>query len=894
MADAVDSPGVSQTNGAAVYPYEAPPDSIPKDDPYLSRSVHYGRYAPSDGDFKPRYDQWHEPEDESLSYWEDVVKTYCTAENSLGEPGSRAAYAAGSLIIRVDQETADDAAVERFSCVNANEEWSARNAEDTLKEMGIAVPVIYFYGTIDGKNVTVESRIPGVSLEVAWRYLAPEQIHSFKRQTHRLLRLLGAIECSYDGASYVCRELNSQPQPDVTEAEREILFRDKAGDEQLCFAHNNLTRSNIIVKGDRIVGVTGWRQSGFFGYRRASMVHEQFRTPEASFLGSQEDALGWADIYNKIFESSADEPIHVKTEASGDSFAVNGLKPGMAQLDGIDSPDDHPTTKKIANLKRESVSRASSSDRSSPVAATKAPKKPGPGATKKGTATKKPPATKKRKLNEADQAGVDGRRSNTPVLARNGKGPRSKKQGSASIAGSPAPEGKRRGTKDPAAENEDDEEGAEDDEEDDISDPDVVFCICRKPDNHTWMIACDGECEDWFHGKCVNIHPRDADLIEKYICPNCHEKGKGRTSWKPMCRLPECRKPARVRASPPSKYCSDDHGREFMLRKTQHLNLGPTLRKGRPASIVSSRFKGRGRDGHSTDGDPDDSHAEEISNDDEEGEMDLEGRALDELGSRGGTLTAAELKAVVSGVSSVEEFHKLGERLVSPPPEEGEEKEIGSETNNENKPEGETKASANGSKKLGLDIDAKGLTYSADEAAKIDKLRKWRDELLHRKQMLSARSAFIVLVRHRTKSILERLKQTDPKGGWKDICGFDARLAWSDDEFDEWRLSEPGNKALKEGTPESLAASYPDSSTDADGDVAMADTNKDDLASFARGVCLKKRCERHKQWVKVQQQDIQFEESTVRQDLTRCEQDAQAVVERAVLRIWAETDGAGA
>ena len=45
-----------------------------------------------------------------------------------------------------------------------------------------------------------------------------------------------------------------------------------------------------------------------------------------------------------------------------------------------------------------------------------------------------------------------------------------------------------------------------------------VFCICRKPDNHTWMIGCDGGCEDWFHGKCVNIKEEDAALIDKYIC----------------------------------------------------------------------------------------------------------------------------------------------------------------------------------------------------------------------------------------------------------------------------------------------------------------------------------------------------------------------------------------
>jgi len=54
------------------------------------------------------------------------------------------------------------------------------------------------------------------------------------------------------------------------------------------------------------------------------------------------------------------------------------------------------------------------------------------------------------------------------------------------------------------------------DEDDD--DGNEIFCICRRPDNHTWMIGCDGGCEDWFHGKCVNIDPRDAELIDKYIC----------------------------------------------------------------------------------------------------------------------------------------------------------------------------------------------------------------------------------------------------------------------------------------------------------------------------------------------------------------------------------------
>ncbi|KAG0637296.1 hypothetical protein HOY80DRAFT_889970 [Tuber brumale] len=72
-----------------------------------------------------------------------------------------------------------------------------------------------------------------------------------------------------------------------------------------------------------------------------------------------------------------------------------------------------------------------------------------------------------------------------------------------------------------------------------------LYCICREPDSGKWMIACDGECDDWYHG------------------PRCTHKGYGRTTWKRKCRLTTCRRPADVSKRPPSKYCSDAHGVEF-------------------------------------------------------------------------------------------------------------------------------------------------------------------------------------------------------------------------------------------------------------------------------------------------------------------------------------------
>lgn len=503
-------------------PYETDPSLIPKDDPYLARSAHYGRYGPRDDDFKPAYDGWYQSEPEAVSYWEEIVRKFCTDDNSLNVPGSREAFAVGSVIVRVDQGDADGASAERYSCINANELSSARKAEDALKENGVAVPIILFCGTIQGKNVTVESRIPGVSLEVAWRYLTAVQINALKQQCRRLMQRLSTVDSPSYGPSYACSGLNSQSRPDIHQRETEILFEEKGDPENLCLVHNDMVRPNIVVRDDRVVGIIGWRQSGFFGYERAKKVHQELRIPEATFISSGGDEIGeppWVDIYDSLSESTPDiadaekgeDSAKIKTEPSPmglDAYPANDeveSKKSLSQLDG--GTETRPTPKQVTNLKRDS--RASStSDRESPAASAKPAStgKKGRGGSKKGAATKKP-ANRKRKTDDQDDDAVDGPRSNTPS-SRTSKTPGPRKQGSASMASSPAPEHKGKRSESAAAE----------DGDESYEDADEIFCICRRPDNHTWMIGCDGGCEDWFHGKCVNIDSKDAELIDRYIC----------------------------------------------------------------------------------------------------------------------------------------------------------------------------------------------------------------------------------------------------------------------------------------------------------------------------------------------------------------------------------------
>ncbi|KAI8922530.1 hypothetical protein DFJ77DRAFT_425647, partial [Powellomyces hirtus] len=48
-----------------------------------------------------------------------------------------------------------------------------------------------------------------------------------------------------------------------------------------------------------------------------------------------------------------------------------------------------------------------------------------------------------------------------------------------------------------------------------------LYCICRTEyDGKQFMIACDS-CQEWFHGKCVNVKQNAKNKNEKYFCVNC-------------------------------------------------------------------------------------------------------------------------------------------------------------------------------------------------------------------------------------------------------------------------------------------------------------------------------------------------------------------------------------
>ncbi|KAL8787910.1 MAG: hypothetical protein Q9213_001937 [Squamulea squamosa] len=571
------------------------------------------------------------------------------------------------------------------------------------------------------------------------------------------------------------------------------------------------------------------------------------------------------------------EQVEVKTETTDIVPNLTSPPPLPAYLpepSAATRPESEPSVVPMTDTTAQSSPAATPANDSSQGAMLKPPpatgrKRPAP---KKGTATAVKPAAKKRKVETAESIEKSSPARGTPTSSRASK--------------TPAPRNRRRDSATPqrssSVVNNDEDE-----------DEDGVFCICRGPDNHTWMIACDGPCEDWFHGKCINMTEKEGELIEKYYCPNCFEAGKGETLWKRMCRLEDCRKPARVNGTKKSKYCSDAHGCEFMKREAFRKEEDAKKTKGASSDTTSTIVtKGRKTNNSFVDTalvNDVDMQTQAPESDPQPGAEEHNDVNGEESQSRlrGGILQSSELKALVSDVQSLSEFRKLGKGPLRQP--------NNAESNDVHM---EDAPSSNSSE----------IPFNPAESDLLQILTSKKDGLRARKRMLDDRDILLILVRERAKTVLDELRTKDKT--IKDICGFDCRLAWVDEEFEIWRNSPEGANALKErklgaptvlDIPKELAPHLHDAQKLVNGDQQQR-MNRDEASSssapvnseqqpetdeIGKGVCQKKRCERHRQWYKIQQQDIAFAKDEVRQEMRKLDEEEKGVRDRAKIR-WLE------
>lgn len=339
-------------------------------------------------------------------------------------------------------------------------------------------------------------------------------------------------------------------------------------------------------------------------------------------VGSEAAGANAPEVEAALSDPNMTSPPRVKQEAVPTPRATS---PTDARRSSIHQGE---TPKAIATLKHEhSVTTQSPLRESSvPVPSTEHPtpaetapskKRPAPPRTKKGTATmtKKAPASKKRKVE----------RSETPLSRTSHKAARTAANGTPANS-SPAPSARSQSA------SPEDDDGTPPDSDEDVEGSGDVYCICRKPDNGTFMIGCDGSCDDWYHGKCVNVEERDKNLIDKFICPACEKLGAmGKTTYKRACRRSGCRQPARVsKAGGASKYCSDECGTLFFKTMARGKE-DPHKRSSRRKPSLTSQTS----------------------------DMDL--------GARGGVLAAGEVKSLLDSSATASDFKSLGSGVLSPP-----------------------------------------------------------------------------------------------------------------------------------------------------------------------------------------------------------------------------------
>lgn len=243
------------------------------------------------------------------------------------------------------------------------------------------------------------------------------------------------------------------------------------------------------------------------------------------------------------------------------------------------------------------------------------------------------------------------------------------------------------------------------------------------------MIGCDGGCEDWFHGKCVSMKEEDSELVDKYICPICQEKGRGLTTWKPMCRREGCRKPARLKKGETSKYCSRECGLAFFREAMEKSgrSRGPGLTKLR--STVRAHTRGKDNDNN-------------------------DGQEVD-LGPLGGSIGVHELHALATGVTEVSGFRRLGCAGVLTPP-----LSLSSQLSHLDSAAADVKPCL------------KENIYLPSEQARLDEIFARKAALRSRRNLLKDRERFVTFLKERAVRVVEKAGQTP--------CGLDGRLSWDE------------------------------------------------------------------------------------------------------------------
>ncbi|KAL1640035.1 COMPASS (complex proteins associated with Set1p) component [Diplodia intermedia] len=342
-----------------INPFETDPSRLPLDDPFRDLP-HYGRYAPSPADFQPCASHILSTKPASIRYWEDVLTTHCNADTLMlspvddAEPDNNTSsssvalgrwiFAVGGCIIKTNHLAPPTRRRRDYSRVDANEVAALALVRKHVVDAGgseaegVRVPRVYFAGRLLGGDVLVQERLPGVSLEVAWRYLdagakkalrGRQKVKSFAGARAGIgwgngggvsaaapgKRKDSGLDDGDDDYASSSPRLNSHtrnttvfldddddPDPDTT-----TPYSLDHPDRDTRFAHNDLSTSNIIIVdgGDpatgrpSVVGIVDWEHAGWIGWRTTAAVHRELRAPLPDMYDRDEfgSEAEWRDFF---------------------------------------------------------------------------------------------------------------------------------------------------------------------------------------------------------------------------------------------------------------------------------------------------------------------------------------------------------------------------------------------------------------------------------------------------------------------------------------------------------------------------------------------------------------------------------------------------------------------
>lgn len=357
---------------------------------------------------------------------------------------------------------------------------------------------------------------------------------------------------------------------------------------------------------------------------------------------------------------------------------------------------------------------------------------------------------------------------------------------------------------------------------------DALYCICKKPDDHRLMLACEGGCEDWYHCSCMKIAEVDVDedrngLLDRFICPLCTVNDGPNskvTTWKPMCRYHNvggCRKAARVTDDPPSKYCSDEHKLKFW-------------------EYIRDKMARQ-----------------------------------DSAPSKGGRLNVNEIGSVIEHGKTYSGIQALGKKPRLPVPHDHDQCKF--------------TCLSGIVKKLTETAVALGLQYLTDEERIIvESCRTKRASIEERITIYQRQKILAKLAQARLKAAIAN---SEFSGEYKDICGFDDRLSFNEAQFVRWAASPEGEDTMK---AQSLGPRTAQTMS-IDAEVPCPNEPSEDLPvtttpDEVAGMCLvkKKKCLKHRDWFEIHHGDYWYQENLLRREARRLEIKEREIVEDAETR----------